>query len=163
MTPELNAWRLRTERHYEKDRGKRHLFTVVRLWDENGALIGLAQNTTSQNRLWNKWLDHNQEIPTEELPVSKELRREVAAIMLDAKKRGFPYRYTLHATARNKKTGEHRYGRYEIFKATPWARETKRGVRGFFNRHMPRSNIGIFVYHEDKLFAWPRLVQVPSD
>jgi ribosomal protein L18E len=153
--PKLNVLRLQKERRYKKIKGKRHLTTILAVRDQDDTLVSYATTESEENDLRNWYEKYNKETPTEKLPISKKVRREITAIKRNLKKRGFIHSITSYGTARNKKTGKWEYKRMEIFKATPWTTEDRRNIRNFFKTRTPKSNLAIFVLHQNKLYMHP--------
>jgi hypothetical protein len=103
-------------------------------------------------RLYRKY---NVETRTEDLPASKKLRKKLALIVDKLKRRGFIYREICYGTTLDRKTGKRQYRRIEVFKATPWTRRERGRIHYFFKEHVAKSNLGIYVIHHNKLYAYP--------
>lgn len=139
MTPKLNVWRLQSE--------KRRGITVLVLRDQHGNVKQVAKGLSEQAKLKKWWEIYNKTIKTQELPVSKKLRRKLASDIDDFRKRGFIHSIINYGIRLNRKTGKREYKRMEVLKATPWTHDTVAKVRKFFKLHPPKSNLGVYAYH----------------
>ena len=88
---------------------------------------------------------------TQEIPVSKTLRRRIAYSIAVLKKHGFPYSLILYRTLTRKKIGKGTYKRMEVFKATPWKRDEVRRMWVIFKDNIFRDDIVICVLRGRKL------------
>lgn len=152
---ELKAWRLQTEERHMKIKGKRRTITALVLRNEHGLVKRVAKSPSEQAELKRWYRNYNKTTRTEDLPASKTLRRKLGLIIGKLKKRGFIYRELCYGTTWNKKTGKREYKRMEVFKATPWTQRERGRIWYFFKAHMPKSNLGIYVIQQNKLYMYP--------
>lgn len=151
----LNIWRLQSEKRYVKINGKGQSITVLALRNQHGILKGVTKDPSEQSELRKWYRKYNRTIKTEDLPTSKKLRKKLTLIIGDLRERGFIHREICFGTARNRKTGKHQYKRMEVLKATPWTRRERHRIWNFFKIHVPKSNLGIYVLHQNKLYMYP--------
>lgn len=54
----------------------------------------------------------------------------------------------------DRETGERFYCRHEVYNNSPWKRIERRRSSKLFEVHKPKTNMGIFIYHNDKLHMY---------
>lgn len=150
LAPKLKAMRLQYERRNAKGRKIR----VLALRDQHGTLKRVARSKSEQDELEEWWQDYNRKLKFEELPVSKKLRTELALVRENLRKQGFIYSHLWYGTTKRKGTRKSQYKYLIIFKATRWTAIEAARVTAFFRRHIPKTDLGIFVYHNKKLHMW---------
>ena len=101
------------------------------------------------------WREYNEAIKTEDLPTSKELRQKLALLFRDLKKKGFTHSKIFYGVVKHRKTSKGEYKRIHVFKATPWTVPEKILICDFFKTHIPKTNLGIYVYHHRRLYTYP--------
>ena len=100
------------------------------------------------------WEKYNAKLKFEELPSSKALREKLASQRKWLMKQGFIYGHIWCGTTINRVTHERRYKHLVIFKATPWTAVEIVRMDSFFHRHIPKTDLGIFVFHNKKLYMY---------
>jgi hypothetical protein len=155
LNPKLKAWRLQPEKRYAKLNGRREVIDALVLRNQNGIVRRVAKSLSEQAELKSWYRNYNRTTRTEDLVVSKTLKRKIIAIRDKLSKEGFIYREICFGTARNIETGKQEYKRIEVFKMTPWTRRERQHIWFWFKIHMRKSNIGIFAIHKDKLYLYP--------
>ena len=155
MNLKLNVWRLQHEKRYVKVSGERQPITVLALRNPHDILRRAAREPSEQDKLKRLYRLYNWRTRTEDLPASKKLKKELHSVIEDLKKRGFIHPRICYGIAKNRKTGERQYKRAIILKATPWTRPERGCISDFFWEHIPKSNLGIYVYHNNKLYTYP--------
>jgi hypothetical protein len=155
LTPKLNVWRLQAEKRYVRIKGERQAIIALVLRDQHGKVKQVAKDSFEQARLKRWYRLYNQRTKTEDLPVSKKLRKEIASVKRKLMKEGFTHRELCYGTTLNRRTGEREYKRMEVFKKTAWTRRERGRIWYFFKAHMPRSSLGIYVIKQNKLYMYP--------
>jgi hypothetical protein len=155
LKAKLNVWRLQSEWRLEDSPLGRVGYEVLVLRDERGAEIGVARSVFEKDQLKKRYQRYNKVTRTEDLPVSKKLRAQLAFVIGNLKRRGFIYREICFGNVKNRRTGKWEYKRAEIFKATPWTRLERFRIVELFRTHQLKHNLGIFVVRDRKLYVYP--------
>lgn len=151
MNPKLNVWRLETEKRQVDG----HPVRVLVLRDQHGTVKRVAESYFEREEVKKWWRNYNRRIRIEDLPVSKRLRKKLTTIIEKLRREGFIYREISVGTTRNRKTGKREYKRIEVFKQTPWTRAEFFRIHEFFKKHIIKSNLGIFLVRDNKLYMHP--------
>lgn len=157
MVLRFKVWRLQREHHPYGDR------LVLR--NKQGWIQKMAKTPEEEYAL-RKWYEkyHAGEMPDpetgkytsrnlEQLLAVRRLKEHVRRIKQDVRRRGFVKQLSIYGITKNLETNKRVYRRYEIFKAELFRQDEVRALHDLFRKNPPISQAGIFIYHNDKLFA----------
>ena len=141
MKPKLNVWRLARETRLVNGVPA---ISVLTLRDEHGKVVRTASTRSEEEELERWWRAYDRKKRIEDLPVSKTLRKRLHAAIVRMNKRGFKYRMGFGGMRVNPEKGGWEYCRWEVYKTTPWRQSDRLYFSGFFRRHSPKENLGLF-------------------
>jgi hypothetical protein len=134
-----------------KVEGKRRKVSVLVIRDEHGKVIRVAKSEEEKRELRSEYDKYNKNKKTQDLPVSKTLRRKITSTVAILKEHGFTHSLILYRSGTEKKTGKPLYKRMEIFKKTRWTRPEVRAFWLVFRDSVPKDDIFICVLQGKKL------------
>lgn len=157
MVLKFKVWRLQKELvtvPFSKETGvKAHMEMKYVLRDKHGYRRKVAK-TPEEEFLLLKWYEkYNVGKRLEQLLAVRRLKDHVRRIKASVRKRGFTKQLSIYGITKNVETGKRVYRRYEIFKAYPYTQYEVAALHRLFRGNPPRSQAGVFIYHNDKLYV----------
>jgi hypothetical protein len=149
MVLKFKVWRLQREWHIVKG-GKRQ---VLVLRDKAGHIRKIAKNPFEEFTITKWYQKYNIDARLEQLLAVRRLKEHIRNIKANVAKRGFTFQLSFYGITKNVKTEKRVYRRYEVFKAEKWKQLEVAAMHKLFKEHPPRSQAGVFIFHNRKLFV----------
>jgi hypothetical protein len=145
-------WRLQTE-SWPPLKGRVRRRKVLVLRDRKGHVRAVARTEFEKKKLTDYYHRHFASQRLEKALAGQRVKEHVRKLKQRVRRQGFRYQMSVWGTGRNKETREKFYRRYEVFKADQWTPFEFGRIHKILNEHHLKSNAGVLVLHNNKLYA----------
>jgi hypothetical protein len=145
MVLKFKVWRIGQQKFGSKN--------YLTLRDKEGRIRKVAKTPEEECSILTWYEKYSVGKRLEQLLAVRRLKDHVRRIKANVRKRGFTKQLSVYGITKNEETKQRHYRRYEIFKAYPYTREEVSALHDLFHEHPPKSQAGVFIYHNDKLYV----------